>query len=90
MARFEEDLRAFTYLVKTQSVTAAQPDSPTAGRLAVRLAVIHSMNRGYDNCGGQTYEEPISIEWVARTIDGRVTFEAVFANSEWDVSINAC
>ncbi len=89
-ARFAADLATAKSLAAQEPAPTAAPDSVAAGILAVRIDVIGLWNRGCDSCGGAAYDETLPVDWEARLIEDRVTFEAEFRDGAWRVLINAC
>ncbi len=89
-ARFAADLATARSLAAREAAPTAGPDSVAAGVLAVRIDVIRLWNSGCDSCGGATYDETLPVDWEARLIEDRVSFEAEFSDGVWRVLVNAC
>ncbi len=88
-ARFDDDLARARTLAATAPAPTAAADSKEAGILSVRLELIRLLDVGCDSCGGATYDEPFSVDWEGRTIEG-VEFTASFDGARWVVEIFAC
>lgn len=87
--RFDNDLEIARALALLEPPSAAPPDSPDAGAVAVRMTAIHSMDWGCDSCGGVAYTTEFPVDWAGRTVLG-VEFEATYTATGWDVLILAC
>jgi hypothetical protein len=89
VARYDDDVARARDQATAEPPPSAAPDSPEAGMLAARLAVIDSMNFGCESCGGVQYDEPFPVDWEGRTVLG-VGFEAEFDGTAWEILLYAC